>query len=181
MERKCQVVITTSRHPSKKTLELINDLVNSFPNTCKIVRGKKSFITVLEEAVRYEAEHIMFIWDRRGMPSAIVFYEVQKRRWKPYMIIISGIKTRRELPVYTTRRAPAKNAVIVDTAGGELGEILSEVFKYPLIYDLNHVKGTFDTIIHIRPREGYFVEILGRDFGPRASLLKIKKIVYRYV
>lgn len=181
MERKRQVVITTSRLPSKKTLELVNDLVNSLPGTKKIVRGKKSFTALLEEAVRHDAEYIVFIWDRRGMPSAVFFYDVERRNWKPYALKISGVKMRRDFPVFTTRRRPAESAVIVDMAGGELGDIFSEIFKYPLIYDLNHVEKSFDTIILIRPKDGYLVEILGNDFGPRAPSLKIRKIIYKRV
>ncbi|MGC9130547.1 MAG: ribosomal biosynthesis protein, partial [Pyrobaculum sp.] len=72
MERGCEVVITTSRNPSKKTLELVNDLANSLPGARKIIRGKRSFTVLLEEAVACGARYIAFIWDRRGMPSALL-------------------------------------------------------------------------------------------------------------
>lgn len=177
----CEVVITTSRLPSKKTLELINDLVNSLPRVEKIVRGKKSFTSILEEAVIRGARHIAFIWDRRGMPSALLFYDVVNKMWKPYMLKISGIKTRRELPVFTSRRPPAKSAVVVDLAGGELGDIFAEIFRYPLVYDLDAVRGLFDTVVLVRPGNRYVVEVLGRDLGPRATLIKIAKVIYRHV
>ncbi len=181
MERSCEVVITTSRNPSKKTLELVNDLANSLPGARKIVRGKRSFTALLEEAVACEARYIAFIWDRRGMPSALLFYDVANRRWKPYMLKISGMKSRREFPVFVARRPPAKSAVIVDMAGGELGEILAEIFRYPIIHSLDAVRGLFDTVILITRREGYLVELLGGDLGPRASSIKIRKVVYRHV
>ncbi|MEM1597758.1 MAG: ribosomal biosynthesis protein [Pyrobaculum sp.] len=182
MERGCQVVITTSRLPSKKTLEVVNDLVNSLPGTRKIVRGKKSFFDLLEEAVGCGARYIAFIWDRRGMPSALVFYDVVNKMWKPYMLKISGVKTRREYHALVVRRPPAKSAVVVDLAGGELGDIFTEVFRYPLVYELDRVKGLFDTVVLIRREEGgYLVEILGEDLGPRASAIKIKKVVYKSV
>jgi U3 small nucleolar ribonucleoprotein protein IMP4 len=181
MERGCEVIITTSREPSKKTLELVNDLTNSLPGARKIIRGKRSFTVLLEEAVACGARYIAFIWDRRGMPSALLFYDVANKRWKPYMLKISGIKTRRELPVFVARRPPAKSAVIVDMAGGELAEILAEVFHYPIIYSLDAVRGLFDTVILITRREGYLVELLGGDLGPRASSIKIRKVVYRHV
>lgn len=176
-----RVLITTSRLPSKKTLELVNDLVNSLPGTDKVVRGKKSFLALLEEAAIAEARYILFIWDRRGMPSALLFYDVAQRAWRPYMLKISGIRTRRELPVYVARRPRAKTAVIVDLAGGEVGDVLAEVFHYPIMYDLEAARGRFDTVILIRRGDGYVVELLGPDLGPRASMLKIEKIVYRHV
>lgn len=181
MERSCKVVITTSRLPSKKTLELVNDLVNSLPGTCKIVRGKRSFTALLEEAVVRGARYMAFIWDRRGMPSALLFYDVINRSWKPYMLKISGIKTRREYPVFIARRPPAENAVIVDLAGGEVGDIFVEIFGYPMLYSLDVVKGLFDTVVLIRRADGYLVEFLGGDLGPRASSIKIKKVVYKHV
>ncbi|ABP51487.1 MULTISPECIES: ribosomal biogenesis protein [Pyrobaculum] len=177
----CEVVITTSRLPSKKTLELINDLVNSLPGVEKVVRGKKPFTSLLEEAVIRGARYIAFIWDRRGMPSALLFYDVVNKMWKPYMLKISGIKTRRELPVFTARRPPAKSAVVVDLAGGELGDIFAEIFRYPLVYDLDAVRGLFDTVILVRPGDRYVVEVLGRDLGPRATVIKIAKVIYRHV
>lgn len=90
----CRVAITTSRGPSKITLELVNDFVNSLPGTAKVVRGKKSFTALLEEAVSCGARYIAFIWDRRGMPSALLFYDVGLGAWKPYMLLISGARPR---------------------------------------------------------------------------------------
>jgi ribosomal biogenesis protein, containing Brix domain len=95
--------------------------------------------------------------------------------------LIAGVRTRRDFPAFVARRPRARSAVIVDLAGGELGDILSEVFHYPIIYDLDAVKGRFDTIILIRRGEGYVVEFLGPDLGPRASSLKIRGILYRHV
>ncbi|AAL64024.1 ribosomal biogenesis protein [Pyrobaculum aerophilum] len=181
MEGGCKVIITTSREPSKKTLELVNDLVNSLPGTSKIVRGKKSFITLLEEAVACGARYIAFIWERRGMPFALLFYDVINREWKPYMLKISGIKTRREFPVFISRRPPAKSAVIVDLSEGEVGDIFTEIFGYPILYSLDAVRGLFDTVVLIRRTDGYLVELLGSDLGPRASSIRIKKVVYRHV
>jgi len=177
----CRVAITTSRGPSKITLELVNDLVNSLPGTVKIVRGKKSFTALLEEAESCGAQYIAFIWDRRGMPSALLFYDIGLGVWKPYLLLISGVRTRKDFPVFVARRPRARSAVIVDLAGGELGDIFSEVFHYPLVYDLDATRGRFDTVILIRRGEGYVVEFLGPDLGPRASLLKIRKVLYRHV
>jgi U3 small nucleolar ribonucleoprotein protein IMP4 len=175
------VAITTSRGPSKITLELVNDFVNSLPGTAKVVRGKKSFTALLEEVVSCGARYIAFIWDRRGMPSALLFYDVGLRAWKPYMLLISGVRTRRDLPVFVARRPRARSAVIVDLAGGELGDIFAEVFHYPLLYDLGAVRGHFDTVVLVRRGEGYVVELLGPDLGPRALSLKIRKVLYRHV
>jgi len=177
----CRVAITTSRDPSKITLELVNDFVNSLPGTAKVVRGKKSFTALLEEAVSCGARYIAFIWDRRGMPSALLFYDVGLGAWKPYMLLISGVKTRRDFPVFVARRPPARSAVIVDLTRDELGDIFAEVFQYPLLYDLDAVKGRFDTVVLIKKGEGYVVEFLGPDLGPRASSLKIKKVIYRCI
>jgi U3 small nucleolar ribonucleoprotein protein IMP4 len=177
----CRVALTTSREPSKLTLEVVNDLVNSLPGVVKIVRGKKSFMTLLEEAVACGARYIAFIWERRGTPSALRFYDIGRRAWKPYVLQIAGVRTRRDFPVFVARRPPAKSAVIVDLTRGELGDILTEIFQYPLLYDLDAVKGLFDTVILIRKGEDYVVEILGPDLGPRASFLKIKKVIYRCI
>ena len=177
----CRVAITTSRGPSKITLELVNDFVNSLPGTAKIARGKKSFMALLEEAEFCGAQYIAFIWDRRGMPSALLFYDIGLGVWKPYLLLISGVRTRKDFPVFVARRPRARSAVIVDLAGGELGDIFSEVFHYPLVYDLDATRGRFDTVILIRRGEGYVVEFLGPDLGPRASLLKIRKVLYRHV
>lgn len=177
----CRVALTTSRSPSKITLELVNDLVNSLPGVAKIVRGKKSFMALLEEAVACGARYVAFVWDRRGMPSALLFYDIDRRAWKPYMLRISGVRTRRDFPVFVARRPPARSAVIVDLTRGELGDIFAEVFQYPLLYDLDAVKGRFDTVVLIKKGEGYVVEFLGPDLGPRASSLKIKKVIYRCI
>lgn len=178
MDEECRVAFSTSRLPSKKTLEFINDLVVSLSGTCKIVRGKKSFVALIEEAVSMGAKLLAFIWEGRGgMPSSLRFYDVETRGWRPYVIKISGIKTRREYPVFVARRPRARSAVIVDLAGGELGELFVEIFHYPLLYSVEGVV-TFDTVILIRRDGEYIVEILGNDLGPRASSFKVAKVVY---
>ncbi|MFN7106396.1 MAG: ribosomal biogenesis protein, partial [Pyrobaculum sp.] len=176
MERGCQVAITTSRLPSKKTLELVNDLANSLPGCKKIARGKKSFATLLEEAAICGARYLAFVWDRRGMPSLLLFYNVTFKRWEPYLLKIGGVVTRRDFPIFVSRRPPARSAVIVDETGGELGDIFVEIFQYPKVYSLEKVRGRFDTIILVKRGEGYIVEILGEDLGPRASTLKIREV-----
>ncbi len=175
MERNCQVVITTSRNPSKVTLELVNDLVNSFPNCWKIARGKKSLATLLEEAKSCGARRVIFVWDWRGMPSRMSIYDVS-HGWMPYVLKIVGMTRRRDRAVAVVKRPPAKNVVVVDLAGGELSDIFTEVFQYPTVYSLETVRGKFDTIILIRREERYVVDILGSDLGPRAASLKIDVI-----
>jgi len=180
MEGGCKALITTSRSPSKRTRELVNDLVNSLPGVKKIVRGKRSFVDLLEEAVQCGARHLVLIWERRGMPYAILFYDVAQRRWKPYALKIAGVRSRRDFPAFVARRPLAKTAVVVDLAQSEVGEIFSEVFGYPLLYSLD-VRG-FDTIILVRREDGHLiVEFLGPDMGPRASFIKVAKVVYRRV
>jgi U3 small nucleolar ribonucleoprotein protein IMP4 len=175
-----RVAITTSREPSRVTRELVNDLANSLPGTVKVSRGRKSLTAVLEEAVRYGAEHVVLVWDMRGVPFALLFYDVAGRAWEPYALRISGVRMRRDFPALVARRPRARSAVIVDLARNEISDIFMEVFHYPVVHDLDAVRGLFDTVLLIRQRDDItLVETLGSDLGPRAPTLKIGRVIYR--
>ncbi|MEZ0247721.1 MAG: ribosomal biosynthesis protein [Thermoproteus sp.] len=180
-----KILATSSRLYSKRVNEFLNELSASLPNVEKIVRGKRSYRALLEEAVIRGASHLAIVGSRRGNPASMGFIDVERRRWLPYTIIISGVKTREDLQIYMARKPKAESAAIVDYTAGELADIFLEVFGYPLFYsvELEKMRGRYDTIILIRGTSGrYLVELIdGRDLGPRGLVFIAKGVAVRHV
>ncbi|MGC8582727.1 MAG: Brix domain-containing protein [Thermoproteus sp.] len=180
-----RVLATSSRLYSKKINEFLNEFSVALPGVEKIVRGKRSYRALLEEAVIRGARYIMLVTSRRGNPASLEFLDVAGRRWLPYSIPISGVKMREDLQIYVARKPKACCAAIVDYTASELADVFLEVFGYPLFYsvDLEKIRGRYDTLVVIRGRPGsYLVELIdGRDLGPRGLAIKVKGIKIKYV
>ncbi|MEL9991784.1 MAG: ribosomal biosynthesis protein [Thermoproteus sp.] len=180
-----KILATSSRLYSKRVNEFLNELSTSLPNVEKIVRGKRSYRALLEEAVIRGADYLAIVGSRRGNPASMGFIDVKRRQWSPYVIVISGVKTREDLQVYVTRKPKAESAAIVDYTASELADIFLEVFGYPLFYsvELEKMRGRYDTIVLIRGAPGrYLVELIdGRDLGPRGLVLRVRGVAVRHV
>lgn len=174
-----KVAISTSRSPSRRTAELVNDMVNSLPGTMKVIRGHRSLANLLEEAASLGAVRAAIIWERGGTPSLIRFADVRRMRWMHYGLKLAGIKSRGDYGVYVARRPRARSAIIVDAVGGELADVLMDAFGYPVAHgDLEDYRH-YDTIIFVRQgTRSYIVDVLGSDLGPRATSLRVEKVVY---
>ena len=180
-----KILATSSRFYSRKINEFLNELSTALPGVEKVVRGKRSYRALLEEAVARGADYIALVRSRRGNPASLEFIDVARRRWLPYSIPISGVKMREDLQVYVARKPKARRAAIVDYTASELADVFLEIFRYPLFYsiDLEEVRGRYDTLLLIRGKPGgYFLELIdGRDLGPRGLVIKVKGIKIKYV
>lgn len=180
-----RVLATSSRYYSRRINEFLNELATSLPGVEKIVRGKKSYRTLLEEAVARGASYLLLVGSRRGNPASIEFLGVERRGWLPYSLRISGVKMREDLGVYIVRKPRANSAAIVDYTASELVDIFMEIFGYTPYYsiDLEKLRGRYDTLIVIRGNPGdYSVELIdGKDLGPRGLSFKVKGIKIKYV
>lgn len=174
-----RLAISTSRSPSKRTAELVNDLVNSLPGTARVVRGHRSLLGLLEEARSLGASRVAVIWERDGAPSLIRFADVERRMWMHYALKLVGVKSRADYGVYVARRPRARSAVIVDAAGGELAEVIMDVLGYPVVHGELERYRQYDTILFVRQgTRAYIIDILGRDLGPRAASLRVERVLY---
>lgn len=174
------ILLTSSRSPSVRVRELINDLENALPGVVKLTRGKASLEALLEEAVVVGAERIIIVYDRRGNPSSMRAIDVVRRSWSPHVLIVSGVKMREDMPVAVLRRRKAESAAIVDYTASEIPDVLASWLRYPLFYsiDLERLRGRYDTLIAVRGSPGaYSLEIIdGGDLGPRGPIIRISGV-----
>ncbi|MFB6490516.1 MAG: Brix domain-containing protein [Thermoproteus sp. AZ2] len=173
-------LLTSSRSPSIRVREFINDLENALPGIVKLTRGKMSLEALLEEAIAAGAERILIVYDRRGNPSSIRAIDVVRRAWSPYALVISGVKMREDMPVAVLRRRKAESAAVVDYTASEIPDVLTSWLRYPLFYsvDLERLRGRYDTLIVVRGSPGaYSLEVIdGGDLGPRGPTIKIRGV-----
>lgn len=159
---------------------MLNELSTALPGVEKVVRGKRSYKDLLEEAILRGARYILLVFSRHGNPSALRVIDVERRAWFPYELAISGVKTREDMPAFVLRKPRAASAAIVDYTASELPDILMTIFGYPLLFsaELDKIKGRYDTIVLVRGSPGrYIIELIdGSDLGPRGLILKIKAI-----
>jgi len=174
-----KILATSSRFYSRKINEFLNELSTALPGVEKIVRGKRSYRALLEEAVARGADYIALVRSRRGNPASLEFIDVARRRWLPYSIPISGVKMREDLQVYVARKPKARRAAIVDYTASELADVFLEIFRYPLFYsiDLEEVRGRYDTLLLIRGSRGATPWSLSTEgiWGRGALLLKLRE------
>jgi Predicted exosome subunit/U3 small nucleolar ribonucleoprotein (snoRNP) component, contains IMP4 domain len=175
-----KILATTSRFYSKKINEFLNELSTALPGVEKVVRGKRSYRALLEEAVARGADYIALVRSRRGNPASLEFIDVARRRWLPYSIPISRREDARGSPGICGPESPkARRAAIVDYTASELADVFLEIFRYPLFYsiDLEEVRGRYDTLLLIRGKPGgYSLELSTEGiWGRGALLLKLRE------
>jgi Predicted exosome subunit/U3 small nucleolar ribonucleoprotein (snoRNP) component, contains IMP4 domain len=174
-----KILATTSRFYSKKINEFLNELSTALPGVEKVVRGKRSYRALLEEAVARGADYIALVRSRRGNPASLEFIDVARRRWLPYSIPISRREDARGSPGICGPESPGPARGHRRLHGERAGGRVPGDFRYPLFYsiDLEEVRGRYDTLLLIRGKPGgYSLELSTEGiWGRGALLLKLRE------
>ena len=183
-----KVVLSSSRDPSVRVRQFLNELEQSIPNTVKISRGRMSLDDLVIKAMEIGAKYIFYVMTKKGNPLAIKFIEIQEDsyRWLPIIIKLIGVKLIVDMPIRRIVKKKAKSAVIVMFDYHEIADIFSQIFQLTIIQtrDLESLKDKYDTLIVVRPiynRPEFTGEIQfidGHDFGPIGPIIRIAKIYY---
>lgn len=95
------LLITTSRKPSQRTRSFTKDLASNLPDTVRLNRGRKTLVELSLECFRYRAKYLFIIGEKKGNPSIIRIYRLDKTIEYPVLkqialINISSVKLSRE-------------------------------------------------------------------------------------
>ncbi|MEM1675804.1 MAG: hypothetical protein QXX35_02185 [Desulfurococcaceae archaeon] len=96
------LLITTSRKPNQRTRSFAKDLASVLPDAFKINRGKKTLLELGLECFRHRSNYLFIIGERKGNPSIIRIYRLDKKAEYPLLkqiliFKISSVKLSREI------------------------------------------------------------------------------------
>ena len=188
--RVTRVALSSSRDPSIRVRQFLNELAEAIPNSVKINRGRMSLDDLVVRAIEHRAKYILYVMTRKGNPLAIKFIEINEKeatyRWLPYVIKLIGVKLIVDMPVRRAIKKKARSAIIVMLDYHEVGDLLSQILNIPAVQtrNLDQFQGKYDTIIVVRPvynRPDFTGEIQfldGEDFGPIGPIIRISRVYY---
>lgn len=131
------ILLTTSRRPTGRIRTFCRDLFNSIPDVVRVNRGKMSRDGVAEKAIELDADRIVVVDRWHGGPGKVSIFSLSSTGLKfvPPMLLISGIRLRRELKE-GTKRVRSSVITIEPEASPELEIVarhLSQFFNLPIV------------------------------------------------
>lgn len=175
------LIITTSHRPSQRTRSFVKDLANTLPSSIKLNRGKKTLFDLGFEAYRNNALYIMIICEKRGNPSLIRVYKLEKTSYYPKIkhiasIKISGVKLTRENPESTRIYNPETIWVKYENCRSDNCFKLADIIV--MIYKNRLKKEKADIIFKLEDKDNITIFIplnaLGRICGPILKVSGVK-------
>lgn len=182
-----RVVLSSSRNPSIRIRQFLNELELAIPNTKKINRGHMSIDELVIKAYEYGAKYIFYVMSRRGNPIGIKFIEIKEESytWLPYAIKIFGVKLLVDMPIRIGIKNKSRNAIIITFNSCEIADLFSQIFNIPIVNtrEVEKFKNMYDTLIIFRNvynrdwnYEIHFID--GKDFGPKGPIIRIENLYY---
>jgi len=155
------IIITSSRRPSRRTRSFIRELVSVIPNTIKITRGKRTLQELLLVCLEVKAKTLILVLEKRGNPSALLFYLVDQKNnvlLKKLMLKLKGLKLWRELDNAVRPYNPSSIAIDASNIGSGLAELLAEKLALflgcKLVFNREELL-EYDVVIRMLEKEEY--------------------------
>jgi len=152
------ILLTTSRDPSQRTRQFINELIKCIPGSTKLNRGKTPLHILI-----HESPTLIQVVERNGNPGEIRLYRNGRLE---LLMIIQGIKLLKDMHAINRRRATTLSAV----GRGWVAEAISQALGIQLYpaSDPGELRGSSDAIALIAEAGGSWrLEFLdGVDLGP---------------
>lgn len=176
------ILLTTSRRPTGRIRTFCRDLANSIPNVVRVNRGKMSVDGVAEKAIELNANRVIIVDRWHGGPGKINLFAVTSSGLTsvPPLILLSGIRLRRELKE-RTRRLYASVTTLDTKSSSQLNKIaecLSQFLGFPIqsvdeAVEVHRVSMHFS--LDSKRRLQVTFMLLGRmvEIGPRFTLSKL--------
>ncbi len=182
-----RIVMTSSRDPSVRVRQFLNELEISIPNSIKINRGRMSIDDIIVKALELGAKLVLYVACRRGNPHVVKFIRVNESgcEWLPYVIELASVKLLVDMPIRRAVKRRPRSGIIVMTDYHELADILMQTLELPVVSmrDIEPLRGKYESLIVVRPirRDDASCEVQfvdGEDFGPRGPIVRVRNIVY---
>lgn len=92
------ILITTSRRPSRRTRSFLKELTSVLPASVRVSRGKMTLRDLQALMLSLKAMGAIIVYERRGNPSALAYYEDTGRGLRRVLLVkLGSVKLRREL------------------------------------------------------------------------------------
>ncbi len=176
-----RTVLTSSRDDSPRVRELLNELARPLPTVYKINRGRTGLYHVVSKAVELGATYTVVVYSRRGNPSLIRFLDNRTGSWLPYALKLSGVKLLSDMEHVNVRQRKAERAIVIDGTDSFIGDVLMEVFGFPLLNAVPRgYRGTIVAVHDARGRGwkydiGIYLDGLDKIYGPQ---LRVADVIY---
>ncbi|MEM3730623.1 MAG: hypothetical protein QXG27_00685 [Candidatus Bathyarchaeia archaeon] len=150
------ILLTTSRRPTKSMRTLCRDLSHTLPNIIRINRGKLSLEGLAETALNFNASKVAVVDRWKGGPGKIEFFIVKHGVLEriPPLVYVRGVKFRRDFGENMPKGRRIKSLAI-SASSKENFEIkrfegfLSEFLQIPISSIENAVGERRDAIMQV--------------------------------
>ncbi len=177
------LIITTSHKPSPRTRSFVKDLANTLPYSIKLNRGKKTLFDLGLEAYRNNALYVLIVGERKGNPSLIRIYRLEKTSFYPELkhvasIKIRGVKLTRENPESTRAYNPETIWIDYEQCISDDCYKLADIFI--MIYKDKLIEEKPDITLSLKEKDNtiFFIPLnrLGKVCGPIIKVSGVKII-----
>ncbi|RJX15965.1 hypothetical protein CW703_02965 [Candidatus Bathyarchaeota archaeon] len=158
-----QVLITSSRRPTRSMRTLMRDLHTVIPRSYRINRGKMSMEELAEVASNLQSNYVLLVTRWKGGPGKIEFYKVWDGELKlvPPTLYLKGIRLQREYPTFWRKlRIRCRSLAVVKPEKEELKKLakeISKILKTPFVDEAE--KENYQVYLKIFEGSGYKAKI----------------------
>ncbi len=182
IQQPVNILITSSRRPTKSMRTLMRDLHTVIPYSFRINRGKMSMEDIAELASNLEAHHVLIVERWKGGPGKIEFYKVLDSHIEITfpILYLSGVRLQREHKIFWRKQRIRSRSLAVanpeKTEYQRLAEALSKIFNVPLLPEEETKK--FQIYVKIsesknRTKITFFSNIHNMEVGPALYIKKV--------
>ncbi len=180
------LIITTSREPSRRTRSLVNELKIVIPNAIKFNRGKATYRDLALLTKRYNSQGVLIILEMKGNPSTLMYLvpaEGYNALMKRYLITLKSVKLLREtrgaqMP-YSVKELLLDASKVPHGLPQEVGEAITEIFKPALTSSVDDPAGSLELVItgcEDGAKVSFYCVLTGRPCGPLLTISKVVKV-----
>lgn len=180
------LIITTSREPSRRTRTLVNELRRVIPNTIKFNRGKATYKDLALLTKRYNSQGILIILEMKGNPSMLMYLvpmEGYNALMKRYLITLKSVKLLREMQgaqmPYNVKELLLNASKVPHGLPQEVGEVITEIFKPALTLSGNDPASSLELVItgcEDSAEVSFYCVLTGRPCGPLLTISKVVRV-----
>ena len=185
---KKNVLLTTSRRPTRDMRTLCRDFSHSFPNVVRVNRGKLSLDGLAEKALEFKADRVMVIDRWKGGPGKIRFFNVglEGLEMVPPLVYMKGVKLRRDFGESMPRGRRIKSLAVVTSAKRSLAverlcRVLSSFFGIPVLSLKEAVNRGCDAVMSVSADSSGFLTLtfmLVPEFVEVGPRIRVSRLVW---
>lgn len=155
MIKKKELLLSTSRKPTRRMRTFCHDLARGIPLTIQVNRGKLSIDGIAEKALECNADRVVIVSRWKGRLGKIELYKIGAAGLAPFppVVYVKNIKLQREFEGKRRGSRIKSLAIILSSEAPsearKIAKAFSEFFKIPLLSVEQAVTEGYQASMHV--------------------------------